>query len=150
MYSTQSGDYMYRYTFSDPVYLRAIMEWKKNSSLKLCSSSLLWLEVNGLNAQNWDLFRGNEVPVHKVWPRALSQFPNMYTERVEAFEKLTYAEDKGQCMKESFYCRSFYDQSRSSCDSIRACLTWFLRKSNCQNAAVKVAAFPFSASSFDS
>ena len=31
----------------------------------------------------------------------------MYTERVEAFEKLTYAEDKGQCMKESFYCRSF-------------------------------------------
>ena len=110
MYSTQSGDYMYRYTFSDPVYLRAIMEWKKNSSLKLCSSSLLWLEVNGLNAQNWDLLRGNEVPVHKVWPRALSQFPNMYTERVEAFEKLTYAEDKGQCMKESFYCRSFYDQ----------------------------------------
>ena len=110
MYSTQSGDYMYRYTFSDPVYLRAIMEWKKNSSLKLCSSSLLWLEVNGLNAQNWDLLRGNEVPVHKVWPRALSQFPNMYTERVEAFEKLTYAEDKGQCMKESFYCRSFNDQ----------------------------------------
>ena len=110
MYSTQSGDYMHRYTFSDPVYLRAIMEWKKNSSLKLCSSSLLWLEVNGLNAQNWDLLRGNEVPVHKVWPRALSQFPNMYTERVEAFEKLTYAEDKGQCMKESFYCRSFNDQ----------------------------------------
>ena len=34
----------------------------------------------------------------------------MYTERVEAFEKLTYAEDKGQCMKESFYCRSFYGQ----------------------------------------
>ena len=34
----------------------------------------------------------------------------MYTERVEAFEKLTYAEDKGPCMKESFYCRSFYDQ----------------------------------------
>ena len=29
MYSTQSGDYMHRYTFSDPVYLRAIMEWKK-------------------------------------------------------------------------------------------------------------------------
>ena len=110
MYSTQSGDYMYRYTFSDPVYLRAIMEWKKNSSLKLCSSSLLWLEVNGLNAQNWDLLRVNEVPVYKVWSRAFSQFPNMYTERVEAFEKLTYAEDKGQCMKESFYCRSFYDQ----------------------------------------
>ena len=110
MYSTQSGDYMHRYTFSDPVYLRAIMEWKKKIPLKLCPSSLLWLEVNGLNAQNWDLLRGNEVPVHKVWPRALSQFPNMYTERVEAFEKLTYAEDKGQCMKASLYCRSFYDQ----------------------------------------
>ena len=26
----------------------------------------------------------------------------MYTERVETFEKLTYAEDKGQCMKETF------------------------------------------------
>ena len=110
MYSTQSGDYMHRYTFSDPVYLRAIMEWKKKIPLKLCPSSLLWLEVNGLNAQNWDLLRVNEVPVHKVWSRAFSQFPNMYTERVEAFEKLTYAEDKGQCMKESFYCRSFYDQ----------------------------------------
>ena len=69
----------------------------------------------------------------------------MYTERVEAFEKLTYAEDKGQCMKESFYCRSFYDQV-----VIRACLTWLLPKSNCQNAAVKVAAFHFPASSFDS
>ena len=31
----------------------------------------------------------------------------MYTERVEAFEKLTYAVDKGQCMKESFYCDLF-------------------------------------------
>ena len=110
MYSTQSGDYMHRYTFSDPVYLRSIMEWKKKIPLKLCPSSLLWLEVNGLNAQNWDLLRVNEVPVHKVWPRAFSQFPNMYTERVEAFEKLTFAEDKGQCMKESFYCRSFYGQ----------------------------------------
>ena len=89
MYSTQSGDYMHRYTFSDPVYLRAIMEWKKKIPLKLCPSSLLWLEVNGLNAQNWDLLRVNEVPVHKVWSRAFSQFPNMYTERVEAFEKLT-------------------------------------------------------------
>ena len=69
----------------------------------------------------------------------------MYTERVEAFEKLTYADDIGQCMKESFYCRSFYDQVL-----IRACLTWFLPKSNCQNAAVKVAAFHFPASSFDS
>ena len=145
MYSTQSGDYMHRYTFSDPVYLRAIMEWKKKIPLKLCPSSLLWLEVNGLNAQNWDLLRVNEVPVHKVWPRAFSQFPNMYTERVEAFEKLTYAEDKGRCMKESFYCRSFNDQV-----VIRACLTWFLPENNCQNAAVKVAAFHFPASSFDS
>ena len=34
----------------------------------------------------------------------------MYTERVEAFEKLTFAEDKGQCLKESFYCRSLYGQ----------------------------------------
>lgn len=69
----------------------------------------------------------------------------MYTERVEAFEKLTYAEDKGQCMKESFYCRSFYDQV-----VMRACLTWFLPESNCQNAAVKVPVFHFPASSFDS
>ena len=86
------------------------MEWKKKIPLKLCSSSLLWLEVNGLNVQNWDLLRVNEVPVYKVWSRAFSQFPNMYTEQVEAFEKLTYAEDKGQFMKESFYCRSFYGQ----------------------------------------
>ena len=75
---------------------------EKKISLKLCSSSLLWLEVNGLNARNWDLLRVNEVPVYKVWSRAFSQFPNMYTERVEAFEKLTFAEDKGQSMKESF------------------------------------------------
>lgn len=87
MYSTQSGDYMHRYTFSDPVYLRAIMEWKKKNSPQTMPFVSSGLEVNGLNAQNWDLLRVNEVPVHKVWSRAFSLFPNMYTERVEAFEK---------------------------------------------------------------
>ena len=43
MYSTQSGDYMHRYTFSDPVYLRAIMEWKKNfPQTMLFVSSVTW------------------------------------------------------------------------------------------------------------
>ena len=60
----------------------------------------------------------------------------MYTERVEAFEKLTYAEDKGQCMKESFYCRSFYDQV-----VIRACLTWFLLKVTVRMQLLKLLPF---------
>ena len=60
----------------------------------------------------------------------------MYTERVEAFEKLTYAEDKGQCMKESFYCRSFYDQV-----VIRASLTWFLLKVTVRMQLLKLLPF---------
>lgn len=62
----------------------------------------------------------NEVPVHRVWPRAFCQFPNMYTERVEAFEKLTYEGDKGQCTYEGkllLPVLTFYDQV-----VIRACL----------------------------
>lgn len=52
----------------------------------------------------------------------------MYTELVEAFEKLTYEGDKGQCTYEGkllFPILTFYDQV-----VIRACLIWFLPESD--------------------
>ena len=48
MNSTQSGDYMHRYTFSDPVYLKVIMEWKKKffPQTMLFVSSVTWSKLS--------------------------------------------------------------------------------------------------------